>query len=810
MQRIVLLAMMGAAAMAQTAPHPTGPRMTPPTLNVVTPVGIARGTTVEMTVEGLNLARASSIYFSEPGLTGRIVRVKELPDLPDIRLGSNGTPETIDRGPLPPRNQVTVEVEVSPDANVGPVRFRLLTPLGTSPEGSFLVEPYYGESPDREPNDTAENAFETYLPTILAGAISRPGDVDHYKIQVKAGEELVFDNGAAQIGSTLQPVVRLLAEDQTVLRESGYDGGRETTRFAHRFEKAGTYYIRIADYESSGRGGNTYRIKVGKLPLATAAWPLGLEKGKERGIVLSGYNLGPGEVRVKGEPSPEDERAVIFRPKAPSGAAFNQVRLALGEEPEVESSGVNLGPATAQPVTVPVTMNGRIGEPRNGVPVENYFRIRARKGQKLVLETNARRLGSELDSLVEVVDLKGNPIERATVRAVWDTYTVLRDHDSVGRGFRIQTWNMLSVGDWVMIGSEIARVEEVPDGPDEDMVVEGFGGQRRGFFGTSAEAHGVDRPVYKVQIHPPGSQFTPNGLPLVRFYYRNDDGGPGYGKDSWLEFTAPADGEYLARIRDVHGLGGADYGYRLTIREPRPDFRLAVAPRNPNVPRGGVIPLTVIVSRTESFEDPIEISLVGLPAGLRATSNVIGAGQDSATLLLSADADIRLEQAAPLEVIGRALIGGRWVTRRASPEDKLKRIALTPQPDVLMTAATKVVEMEPGSTAEVTVRIRRQNGFAGRVPVQVRDLPPRVRVADSGLNGVLFNEDEDTRSFTLLALPNAEPVEQRIYLAGTIETRSGQQNLYASLEPVLVRVKPRKQAATAAPATSPDPSAVRK
>src|SRR5258708_3068605 len=155
------LAMCAALAAADSA-HPSGNRITPPTLNSVSPVGVARGTTVELTVEGLNLARASAIYFSEPGVTGRILRVKELPDLPDVRLGSNGTPSTIDLGPLPPRNQVTVEIAVSPDAEIGPVRFRLQTPLGTSPEGRFLIEPYYGESPDKEPNDTPEHAFACY------------------------------------------------------------------------------------------------------------------------------------------------------------------------------------------------------------------------------------------------------------------------------------------------------------------------------------------------------------------------------------------------------------------------------------------------------------------------------------------------------------------------------------------------------------------------------------------------------------------------------------------------------------------------
>ena len=93
----------------------------------------------------------------------------------------------------------------------------------------------------------------------------------------------------------------------------------------------------------------------------------------------------------------------------------------------------------------------------------------------------------------------------------------------------------------------------------------------------------IDRSLYKVQIHPPGAHLTPNGLPLTRLTYRNDDGGPGYGKDSIVHFTAPADGDYLVRIRDVRGLGGDSYAYRLTIREPRPDFRLSVNPRNPNL-----------------------------------------------------------------------------------------------------------------------------------------------------------------------------------------------------------------------------------
>src|SRR5271165_5340350 len=316
------------------ADQPTGNRITPPTLNSVLPVGISRGTTVEMTVEGLNLAKASAIYFSEPGVTGKIQRVKELPDLSDIRLGSNGTPSTIDVGPLPPRNQVTVEVEVSPDAQIGPVSFRLLTPLGTSPEGKFLIEPYYGEAPDKEPNDTPENAFETFLPAILAGTISKPGDIDYFKIQVKAGQELSFLNGAMLIGSALQPVVTILDSDLNVVATFGENGGSEQVMFARRFDKAGAYYIRVEDYQRSGRASNFYRIIVGEFPLVLGAFPLGVQSGTTADLAIRGYHT-LGKFRVEGKPSSDSEDSLTLRPEN----AFDKVRLALGAEPEVQSQG---------------------------------------------------------------------------------------------------------------------------------------------------------------------------------------------------------------------------------------------------------------------------------------------------------------------------------------------------------------------------------------------------------------------------------------------------------------------------------------
>ncbi|MEJ7608956.1 MAG: PPC domain-containing protein, partial [Bryobacteraceae bacterium] len=700
------------AALMMAEDQPTGPRTTPPNISTVSPLGIARGMTVELTVEGLNLAKAQSIHFDQPGIRGKVVRVKELPDLADIRLGANGTPSTIDLGPLPPRNQVTVEIDVDAEAPVGPVGFRIATPLGTSPQGRFLIEPYYGESPDREPNNDPDTAFEAYLPTILVGEISRPGDLDFFKIRVKAGQQLVFENSSVQTGSSLQPLVTILKEDHTVVREYGSDGGDSAANFTHKFEQAGTYYVRVSDYQDSGRTGHTYRIKTGSFALATGAFPLGVPQGKTVSVDLLGYGFKEAAV-IEGKLAPGEIDTMRYRP----AGSFSELKLAVGTDPELRAAGNNTSLASAQPIATPVTLNGKLSKAGE----EHFYKFSGRKGQKLVADVAARRFDSKLDSYLEILDAKGKPIEIAVARAVTENFIALRDHDSSSRGIRLSAWSGINVGDYLMSGGELMRLEALPRGPDDDAAFESFNNQRLSYLGTSGEAHHIDRAIYKVQLHPAGTQFNPNGLPVIRLYARNDDGGPNYGKDSKLDFTVPADGDYYVRLRDVRSQGGEEYSYRLNVRPPRPDFRLAVTPRNPNVPQNGAIPITVTAMRIDGFDGAIEVKLDGLPTGVSADPGVIQAGQVSTTLTIASSARTAPFTPVPLTVVGQAKIGNVLVARQANPEDKLKLLALVQAPDIRMTAVTKEVVLEPGGTAEIVVEIERLNGFAGRVPVEVRN-----------------------------------------------------------------------------------------
>jgi hypothetical protein len=215
---------------------------------------------------------------------------------------------------------------------------------------------------------------------------------------------------------------------------------------------------------------------------------------------------------------------------------------------------------------------------------------------------------------------------------------------------------------------------------------------------------------------------------------------------------------------------------------------LSATPKNPNVPAGGRVPVTVSAARLDGFVGPIQAEIVGLPAGLRATTGIIPPGQFSTTLLLEADADAKLTNPVPWKVRGQAGINNTRVIRFADQQDAVQLVSLMPPSDITMNAATKELILAPGARTEVEVSVQRRNNFTGRVLVEARNLPPGVSVIDVGLNGVVIEENQDKHTFILEASGSAQTSEQPIYVSGRIETRSVLQNSYAA-EPILLKVK---------------------
>lgn len=216
----------------------------------------------------------------------------------------------------------------------------------------------------------------------------------------------------------------------------------------------------------------------------------------------------------------------------------------------------------------------------------------------------------------------------------------------------------------------------------------------------------------------------------------NDDA---VGKDSRLEFTAPETGEYIARITDLQERGGPSYTYRFRIILAAPDFRLTFTPDRLALGRGGRVPLRVVAERLNDFEGEIALEVTGLPPGASiAGPSRIRAGQKEAYLVLAADANAPL-QAAPFRLTGIASVDGRTLRRAAQGIEEvgqddqktlhslpLATAAVAEPPDLIVTATSEKLELLPGKSVEVGVKIERKKGFTGKVPLAVLGLPEGV------------------------------------------------------------------------------------
>jgi hypothetical protein len=535
--------------------------------------------------------------------------------------------------------------------------------------------------------------------------------------------------------------------------------------------------------------------------------------GTERTIAAAGANLGGApNLRVTGDRAALIGRTIPVALTAPAGHTLNRKPLALGSHPEAIESEPNDDLAGGQTLAIPSTVNGRIWTAGGGPAADrDVFRFHARKGQKLVFDVAAQQLDSPLDSFIEVLDAAGRVVPRAAIRCVSQTEIALNDPDSNRRSIRLATWNEIAPNDYLFIGDELLQVESMPTHPDADLILRGYRGARTTLLDTSARNHSVGEAVYKVEIHPPDARLEPNGMPVFRIDYVNDDGGPRFGdRDSRLHFEAPADGDYFLRLSDVRGAEGARFAYRLTVREPAPDFALTFDPKSFNIPRGGRVSVTVTADRKDGFDEPIDVEVRNLPPGLTATGGRIPAGATTAAIVIAAaeDASLSAQKAVlpsmhraaarfdvpgviALTVAGRAILDGREVVRDAEPMEPLAIVALAPPPDLVVTTDANSIELVPGEQVRLTVKVERRNGFAGRVPIAVMNLPHGVRVDDVGLNGVMITEEETARVVHIVAERWVEPQTQPLLIVGRVEVNSPLRNEAAAM-PVALVIKRRE------------------
>jgi hypothetical protein len=305
--------------------------------------------------------------------------------------------------------ELTVRVTIDADAPLGNRELRVITPAGMSNPMWFQVG-QWSEVRETEPNNVkADPVIGSTLPVVVNGQ-AMPGDVDRFSFMAKKGMRLVLNASARELVPYLADAVpgwfqATLALYDPTGKEVGYAGAyrhRQDPVIYYEVPQDGEYVVEIHDSIYRGREDFVYRITIGEVPFVTGIYPMGGRAGTELDVELQGWNLLTSKMKInatidRGRPLrwyvvPEGEKVSI------------RVPMAVDMMNEVMEKEPNDTLETAQAVTMPVIVNGRIDKP-DDVDIYSF------EGYgKFVADLSARRMGSPMDSQLAVLDANGKEL----------------------------------------------------------------------------------------------------------------------------------------------------------------------------------------------------------------------------------------------------------------------------------------------------------------------------------------------------------------------------------------------------------------
>jgi hypothetical protein len=318
---------------------------------------------------------------------------------------------------------VFIEVSITPDADPGERELRIRTPVGVSNPMVFHV----GQLPEvsrkpmltssyqvlgkeelalrKRPADEIEDRIT--LPCVLNGQIAS-GEVNRYRFAARRGQRLVITTQARQLIPYIADAVPGWFQPVLVLRHS--DGKEVAYDDDYRFKpdptilceipRDGEYVLGIYDSIYRGREDFVYRVAIGELPFVTSMFPIGGQVGAPVAIKMKGWNLESAEMSPPAPDAGPGIHPLVARNK---GLVSNRVPFALDTLPDCQEREPNNVQKQAQPVTLPIIVNGRMDQPNDW----DVFKLAGQAGETIVAEVYARRLDSPLDSVLKLTDATG-------------------------------------------------------------------------------------------------------------------------------------------------------------------------------------------------------------------------------------------------------------------------------------------------------------------------------------------------------------------------------------------------------------------
>ncbi len=721
----------------------------PPSVERLSPAAGQRGTSFSVTVFGAGLQNAVEAMFYNSSITCERLEPKS-------------------------DNELILHVKASADCSSGMHAVRIRSAEGIS-ELHVIGVTTLPVAAETESNDTAEDAQQIPLNHTIVGTIEA-GDVDSFRVTLKKGDRLSAEAEAMRSGGSMLDTVLnvmspsgewLASVDDTPLR-------RQDPLISLLAPVDGDYIVQLHEANFEGDESSRYALHIGTFPAPKFVYPPGGEAGRTVDVMFGGDASGPVAQQVSLLQAAPGTMDVFCNHNGLLSATALPFRVSpfanvLEQEPNqvaAELSSVANG--------LPVALNGLLQEPGD----LDCFRIRAEAGQKFDVDVWASRLGSPVDTLLEIRDLDGNIIAASDDGISHDSHVavtfpksgeyIVQLTDKRGNGgedyfYRVELSPFQpAVTAFLSRPNRLSQERQSISVPRGNRVVTFLACQRTGFSGdVHLVASGLPEGVHLPEAVIPSDRFW---VPMV---IESAPDAPLAGAFVDVEASAATESvSVTGRFRQVVDLvaASADQLFQsvevdrlaVSVIEKVP-YSISLSVPATSLAPDGTLNLEVTAVRDDGFTGPLEVSFPFLPPWVDGPDKIIiAAGETKGTFTLRAwpKAAARTWQvcaeARPGVDAPSAPDGMRAETQGRSRRKPVTRLAVASNlvdltiAESPVTGALGTVVAEQGRPQQLLCSLKRQGDLPKTMTAILEGLPNRV-TAES----VSVNSDAESIRFEL-------------------------------------------------------------
>ena len=402
-----------------------------PTITSLLPRGGMRDSVQEIRIRGQRLDEAAEMLFYSEGIKATNIVVEKSTSL-------------------------KASLSISKETAFGQHNLRVRTNEGLSNLYTFWVGPFPNLK-EEEPNSAFDQAQGIPVNTTVNGVIINE-DVDYFEINATKGQRLSVEVEAIRLsGALFDPYIAVLDDKRFELATS--DDSElllQDSTLSLIAPSDGVYRVEVRDSSYKGSSNFNYRLHVGNFPRPLVVFPAGGEAGKTQEFTFLGDAKGEFKTQISlPSDSKDDELAYYHFESNLSSPSPNRIRVSPFPSVREKEPNNSYKLATVTELTLPLAFDGIISEDKD----YDYFKFKAKKGQKFNIRAHARSVSSPLDPVLnlyqigsdgKLTSLKGNddanngPDSLITFTFTSDGEYFLRITDHLGKGspkhvYRIET-----------------------------------------------------------------------------------------------------------------------------------------------------------------------------------------------------------------------------------------------------------------------------------------------------------------------------------------------------------------------------------